>query len=572
MPTNYPGALDSFPSAATLAAHQLSTDPHSTLHGNLGASVLALETQVGTTGAFNFALTANNLSDLANASAARTNLGLGTAATHAATDFALSSTTVNGHALNANVTVTASDVGLGSVTNDAQTKAAIVPNTAPSPGQILVGNAGGTAYAPVAMSSDATLASTGAITIANSAVTTVKIAANAVTNAKMATGSANSLAGYDGSGNFSGVTVGSGLSLSLGTLTATGGGSGTVTSFSAGNLSPLFTTSVATATTTPALSFTLTNQSANLVYAGPSTGAAAAPTFRSLVVADLPTGIPNANLANSSVTINGAGGITGGGAVSLGGSLTLTGTAYDALSSLVNSPNALTNPIAATLTAGTWNVITAMAACNAKLPAPSAGKVIGVRVANASTNLFTLNPNSTEKIQPGANTSRIMWAGESAVLVSDGTDWIKVAGLTIPMTCTCERASTNLAITWNSIGVYVPLDTNTDGIASMYDGTGITTLRAGVYQVNCFIYAVGGTPAAGAIGAASASAPSSWLTGYQFQPVASGVVAGSFTTQVRLAASYAVRLSFQPIAGSGTGNVLGPAQPAILQVTEIPSW
>ena len=63
------------------------------------------------------------------------------------------------------VTLTSSDVGLGNVTNDAQTRAAIVPNTAPAAGEILVGNAGGTAYAKAAMSGDATLASTGAITV-----------------------------------------------------------------------------------------------------------------------------------------------------------------------------------------------------------------------------------------------------------------------------------------------------------------------------------------------------------------------------------------------------------------------
>lgn len=68
-------------------------------------------------------------------------------------------------------TLNASAVGLGSVTNDAQTKAAIVPNTAPSAGQILAGNAGGTAYAPVSLSGDATLASTGALTLANTNVT-----------------------------------------------------------------------------------------------------------------------------------------------------------------------------------------------------------------------------------------------------------------------------------------------------------------------------------------------------------------------------------------------------------------
>jgi hypothetical protein len=65
---------------------------------------------------------------------------------------------------------------------------------------------------------------------------------------------------------------------------------GTVTSFSAGNLSPLFTTSVATVTTTPALTFSLSTQTANTVFAGPTSGGATAPTFRALVTADIPTG------------------------------------------------------------------------------------------------------------------------------------------------------------------------------------------------------------------------------------------------------------------------------------------
>lgn len=73
-------------------------------------------------------------------------------------------------------TVTSTDVGLSAVTNDAQTKASIVPNTAPNAGQILVGNAGNTAYAPQTMGTDATLASTGALTIANGAVTLAKMA------------------------------------------------------------------------------------------------------------------------------------------------------------------------------------------------------------------------------------------------------------------------------------------------------------------------------------------------------------------------------------------------------------
>lgn len=62
--------------------------------------------------------------------------------------------------------ITKAAVGLSNVTDDAQTKAAIVPNTVPTAGQLLVGNAGGTAYAAVSASGDATVASTGAVTLA----------------------------------------------------------------------------------------------------------------------------------------------------------------------------------------------------------------------------------------------------------------------------------------------------------------------------------------------------------------------------------------------------------------------
>jgi hypothetical protein len=57
-----------------------------------------------------------------------------------------------------------------------------------------------------------------------------------------------------------------------------GGSGGTVTSLSSGNLSPLFTTSVATATTTPALSFSLTAAPANTIF-GNFTGSSAAPSY-----------------------------------------------------------------------------------------------------------------------------------------------------------------------------------------------------------------------------------------------------------------------------------------------------
>lgn len=88
--------------------------------------------------------------------------------------------------------ITKTSIGLGNVTNDAQTKAAIVPNTAPSAGQILVGNAGGTAFAPVSLSGKVAITSAGvaSVTLAsgdipNNAANTSGNAATVTTNANL---------------------------------------------------------------------------------------------------------------------------------------------------------------------------------------------------------------------------------------------------------------------------------------------------------------------------------------------------------------------------------------------------
>lgn len=67
-----------------------------------------------------------------------------------------------------------------------------------------------------------------------------------------------------------------------------GGGSGTVTSVGLSAPS-IFTVSVSPVTTSGTLTFVLATETANKVFAGPTTGSAAAPTFRSLVAADVPS-------------------------------------------------------------------------------------------------------------------------------------------------------------------------------------------------------------------------------------------------------------------------------------------
>jgi hypothetical protein len=69
-----------------------------------------------------------------------------------------------------------------------------------------------------------------------------------------------------------------------------GGGSGSVTSVAL-TMPAIFTVTGSPVTATGTLAVTLATETANQIFAGPSSGGAVAPTFRSLVAADLPAGV-----------------------------------------------------------------------------------------------------------------------------------------------------------------------------------------------------------------------------------------------------------------------------------------
>ena len=81
--------------------------------------------------------------------------------------------------------------------------------------------------------------------------------------------------------------------------------SGTVTSvaFADASTTPIYSISGSPVTSSGTLTQTLTTQAANSVFSGPTTGSAAQPTFRSLVIADLSF----AGAANGVATLDGAG-------------------------------------------------------------------------------------------------------------------------------------------------------------------------------------------------------------------------------------------------------------------------
>lgn len=98
-------------------------------------------------------------------------------------------------------------------------------------------------------------------------------------------------------------------------------GAGTVTSVGL-SLPNIFTVSGAPVTSSGTLSATLSTQSANAIFAGPTTGSDAAPSFRSLVAADIPD--LSATYLALSGTHTATGTYTFSGSVALGSSATAT--------------------------------------------------------------------------------------------------------------------------------------------------------------------------------------------------------------------------------------------------------
>lgn len=147
------------------------------------------------------------------------------------------------------------------------------------------------------------------------------------------------------------LTAGSGVTITNGagsiTIAATGLG-GTVTSVGL-SLPSIFSVTGSPVTSSGTLTGALATQTANLVFAGPNTGVAAAPTFRSLVAADIPTLNQNstgsAGSVSSAVTFNN------------GGTGAASGTTFNGSTAVTVSYNTVGAPsTTGTNASGTWAI------------------------------------------------------------------------------------------------------------------------------------------------------------------------------------------------------------------------
>lgn len=126
---------------------------------------------------------------------------------------------------------------------------------------------------------------------------------------------------------------------------------------------------------------------------------------------------------------------------------TLAGVASgDLLSTLVNTPVAVTG--AATATIGKLHVCSdsgTPANYTVTLPSPAGNtdKLLAVRMSPSLTKLVTLDAGSGVTIYgfSVSGRTRVMWAGESVLLYCDGSNWFRLAGTTIPMSCNMARAT-----------------------------------------------------------------------------------------------------------------------------------
>lgn len=255
-------------------------------------------------------------------------------------------------------------------------------------------------------------------------------------------------------------------------LNAAGTGDGTVTSVSVGNLSPLFNSSVATSTTTPAITFTQISQTANRLLIAPD-GTNGVPTFRTLVVGDLPT-IPISKGGTNSTAA-----LTGNKVMVSSGSAIIESPSIDTTElSYLNGINGLTNGVlrkgTGVLTTGAINLASA--------------DVTGILpIGNGGTGLsLNLTPPANGQLLVG-NGSGFVVANISAgsgIIISNGAGTISIASsiptinsLSGALTINTGTTGSDIAVNSSSTTITINIPTATSSARGALSSTDWSTFN-----------------------------------------------------------------------------------------------
>lgn len=229
---------------------------------NLGLGTMATET------ATDYLSKSGNLSGLASTSTARTNLGLGTMSTETASDYLAKADNLSGLA---SASTARTNLGLGSISTQDSSNVTITGGSITGITDLAIADGG-----------------TGASTAANARINLLP---------SYTSNGSKVLALNSGATDVEWITPFSGV---------------TSVALSAPNI---FSVSGSPVTTSGTLSLSLATQTANYVWAGPTSGGSATPTFRALVAGDIPA---LSYLSTSGGTVSGN--------VVVTGNLTIQGT------------------------------------------------------------------------------------------------------------------------------------------------------------------------------------------------------------------------------------------------------
>lgn len=252
-------------------------------------------------------------------------------------------------------------------------------------------------------------------------------------------------------------------------LNASGTGNGTVTSVAVGNLSPLFTASVATSTTTPTVSYAQVSQTTNKVLASPD-GTTGVPTFRALSAADLPTITVAKGGTNSTTALgNGKVMVSNAGAIIESPAITTTELAF--LDGIGGLTNGILRKGTSALTTGAIN----LASSDATGITP---------ISKGGTGLTTVPANGQITIGNGTGYTVATITAGSGITVTNGVGTITLTSsvptvntLSGALTIAAGTTGTDVAVSASSTTITINIPTSSSTVRGALSSTDWSTFN-----------------------------------------------------------------------------------------------
>ena len=204
----------------------------------------------------------------------------------------------------------------------------------------------------------------------------------------------------------------------------------------------------------------------------------------------------------------------------------------------------------------------------------NAGKQLAFRMASGLTKLVTLDGNGSETID--GTLTRVMWAQESATLLSDGAQWVKIAGRSRPMKAKIKANATQSISNTTVTVINLPATTYDDGAIANTGSNRVVIRRAGTYALTGFVTLnMGGAAASRFIGYLRLNGNQQALTEISIAAGGDGHLSPASTES--LAVNDYIDLAIYQQSGGArntfyhtSGGLAGLVN--ALAVTEIPEW